>query len=209
MGLFGEGDVLTQGLIDGILDGIQMCRDIGAGAEITGHSTFQVTDCPGDALWAWIRAGAPRDYLGDINMAELTLTLRYGDRNDEVGLLQQMLNGLQAANLTVDNSFGSATETQVKAYQFQYGLVSDGVVGPKTRTQLNTDWAAHLAGEIPPDPVEEEPTPDPVEEPVDEPPTDVVVSDIETRLRELIAEVIDYDAIADAVVQKLLTRLQD
>lgn len=54
-------------------------------------------------------------------------TLRKGDSGQQVRALQKILGGL-----TVDGDFGPLTKAAVEAYQRQYGLDVDGVVGPKT-----------------------------------------------------------------------------
>lgn len=58
--------------------------------------------------------------------------------------IQKMLNGINVtygnryngARLVVDNSFGPATQTQVKRFQSWAKLAPDGSVGPKTWQQL-------------------------------------------------------------------------
>ncbi|MCC9309281.1 N-acetylmuramoyl-L-alanine amidase [Kitasatospora sp. RB6PN24] len=49
-------DLLKQGL----RDAIEYLQERGAGPEILGHKDGYPTDCPGDELYAWVRAGAPR-----------------------------------------------------------------------------------------------------------------------------------------------------
>lgn len=58
--------------------------------------------------------------------------------------VQQLVNGISAWNslgiaLTVDGSFGPATEAGVKQIQQHFGLTQDGIVGPQT-------WGALIAG---------------------------------------------------------------
>lgn len=65
-------------------------------------------------------------------------TLRIGDNNSSVGILQQLLN-FRGAGLVVDGAFGEITRARVLEFQQAIGLVRDGVVGPKT-------WAAVRAG---------------------------------------------------------------
>lgn len=50
------GDVLKNGL----RDAIEYMQANGAGGEIHGHRDDFNTDCPGDELYAWVQAGAPR-----------------------------------------------------------------------------------------------------------------------------------------------------
>jgi peptidoglycan hydrolase-like protein with peptidoglycan-binding domain len=60
-------------------------------------------------------------------------TLRRADRGDHVRTLQRELQ------LAADGIFGPITEAQVEEYQRLHGLVVDGVVGPKTWTELFND----------------------------------------------------------------------
>ncbi|KAB8162915.1 LysM peptidoglycan-binding domain-containing protein [Streptomyces sp. 3MP-14] len=47
-------------LLGGLRDAIDYLRQRGAGTQLTGHRDHRATECPGDALYAWVRAGAPR-----------------------------------------------------------------------------------------------------------------------------------------------------
>lgn len=59
MGLLGsKGDTTpTDEMIEGIKDAIAYLRSNGAGKEIKGHKDGYATKCPGDALYALVRAG--------------------------------------------------------------------------------------------------------------------------------------------------------
>lgn len=61
--------------------------------------------------------------------------LKLGQKGPEVGLLQKHLNA-KGANLKVDNDFGGKTETAVKEFQQNNGLVVDGKAGKNTRKAL-------------------------------------------------------------------------
>jgi peptidoglycan hydrolase-like protein with peptidoglycan-binding domain len=50
--------------------------------------------------------------------------------------VQQQLNALIDAGLTVDGQFGPSTEHAVRAFQAQNGLEVDGLVGPATMAAL-------------------------------------------------------------------------
>lgn len=51
----------TEEMLHGLRDAIDYLRAEGAaGDEILGHRDGHPTACPGDALYAWVRAGAPR-----------------------------------------------------------------------------------------------------------------------------------------------------
>ncbi|BDZ53499.1 hypothetical protein GCM10025870_05720 [Agromyces marinus] len=68
----------------------------------------------------------------------------YGGYASCIGNIQKMLNGISHVRgktyggytLTVDNQFGANTKTNVRRFQSYVGLVSDGIVGPKTWHQL-------------------------------------------------------------------------
>ncbi len=66
-----------------------------------------------------------------------TRTLKKGSQGDDVKWLQAALNKL-GSSLTVDGDFGSGTEAAVKAYQKNNGLTQDGIVGPATRTKIQS-----------------------------------------------------------------------
>ena len=55
---------------------------------------------------------------------------RKGDKNINVGYIQEFLNWYLECKLKIDNSFGSATESQVLLFQKKEGLKTDGVFGP-------------------------------------------------------------------------------
>jgi len=58
-GLVGEGDAVPVALLDGISDAIALCRIGGAGRAVVGHGDLFGTECPGPALRAFVKAGAP------------------------------------------------------------------------------------------------------------------------------------------------------
>jgi peptidoglycan hydrolase-like protein with peptidoglycan-binding domain len=65
--------------------------------------------------------------------------LRQGMTGNDVRYLQYKLN------ITVDGSFGPATEKAVKAYQKSKGLAVDGSVGPATQKSLGlSDFIVHI-----------------------------------------------------------------
>lgn len=60
-----------------------------------------------------------------------TKTLRIGDRNSDVKMLQIKLG------LIADGYFGKMTKAGVVLFQKAHGLVADGIVGPNTNKELN------------------------------------------------------------------------
>ena len=65
-----------------------------------------------------------------------TATLKKGSKGENVKTLQRNLNEVLGTNISVDGSFGSNTETTVKAFQKKYGLVVDGIYGPKSAAKM-------------------------------------------------------------------------
>lgn len=61
------------------------------------------------------------------------MLLKKGSKGANVKILQEFLG------ITADGDFGSGTETAVKKWQTKNGLLSDGVVGPKTWTTMGLD----------------------------------------------------------------------
>ena len=62
-------------------------------------------------------------------------TLKRGSRGNGVRWLQYELNR-RGFGLVVDGIFGQKTEDAVRAYQNQRNLISDGIVGARTRAEL-------------------------------------------------------------------------
>lgn len=62
-------------------------------------------------------------------------TIRRGSKGDIVVELQTLL-AKNGSSLKIDGIFGPGTQSAVRAYQKQHGLVVDGIVGPKTWGEL-------------------------------------------------------------------------
>ncbi|WP_263143988.1 N-acetylmuramidase family protein [Pseudomonas sp. RIT-PI-AD] len=71
------------------------------------------------------------------------MTLRHGDRGQDVRTLQLNLNRA-GAQLTVTGNYDDATEAAVRAFQQRAGLVVDGDAGPKTLSALGGGQTAHM-----------------------------------------------------------------
>lgn len=67
----------------------------------------------------------------------LIITTSQGSTGSAVTALQRQLNA-HGASLSVDGSFGPATDTAVRNYQSSHGLVVDGSAGPQTWSSLVT-----------------------------------------------------------------------
>ena len=68
--------------------------------------------------------------------AVATATLKKGSKGENVKTLQRNLNEVMDTDIKVDGSFGTITETTVKAFQKKYGLTVDGSYGPKSAAKM-------------------------------------------------------------------------
>ena len=79
----------------------------------------------------------------------LSVRLEVGDENDEVACLESQLIAAGALSESApDAVFDGRTDTAVRRFQAQNGLVVDGVVGPQTATELGV-WTGPAV--LPPD----------------------------------------------------------
>ncbi|MCL2876124.1 MAG: peptidoglycan-binding protein [Betaproteobacteria bacterium] len=95
--------------------------------------------------------------------AEPSAALKQGNSGEGVRWIQWHLNK-NGAGLTIDGSFGPATNTAVRNFQRNYELTIDGIVGPATRYALKAAVAVSATSPTPaPTPT---PTPTPAPKPV-------------------------------------------
>jgi hypothetical protein len=59
-------------------------------------------------------------------------TIRLGSFGNTVTIAQALLRSRGHSSLQVDGQFGGDTENHVRFFQHEFGLVADGIVGPKT-----------------------------------------------------------------------------
>lgn len=86
--------------------------------------------------------------ISDIDRIYST-SLRHGSKGNEVKLIQYYLNFLSFFNnrlpsIDADGIFGPATENAVKAFQSEYGLTADGIVGRDTWNRLQDAYFSTL-----------------------------------------------------------------
>lgn len=65
------------------------------------------------------------------------VTLKNGSKGEAVKELQRFLNAKLALGLVIDGSLGPKTIAVIKTWQKDNGLVSDGLVGAKTKAMMN------------------------------------------------------------------------
>lgn len=95
------------------------------------------------------------------------MVLRRGSKGPEVSDLQRRLQELQYQPGPADGVFGLRTEEAVKAFQRESGLAADGIVGARTRANLEAPQCRATSRPIepaPPRPPEQE-APGPAGEP--------------------------------------------
>lgn len=72
-------------------------------------------------------------------VSNLSTNMKQGSRYGEVKSLQEILNILGFNSGLPDGLFGPLTSKAVRAFQVSKNLVSDGIVGPKTRDAIKID----------------------------------------------------------------------
>ena len=94
----------------------------------------------------WQYWAIPAGIGGDIPVPDTKPTLRKGDAGPYVTLAQtELINrGYDLGGYGADGKFGQKTEDAVKAFQRDWGLVQDGIVGPKTWAMLESTPAKVL-----------------------------------------------------------------
>lgn len=137
LGLVGNSGLVTppDDMLHGILDAIEYLREKGgAGKEIKGHRDGYATDCPGEALYAWVKKGAPRPGGPEPQTpAWPGRYLRYPPimRGEDVRTWQAQMKKL-GYEIEVDGAYGPASREVCLRFQRDKGLDVDGIVGPDT-----------------------------------------------------------------------------
>ncbi len=136
----------TTAQLNGVRDAIEWLQSAGnAGGEIKGHKDGYATDCPGEPLYRWVQAGAPRPGGSAPAPAPVPSPvqgyptwpgryLRNFTAGDDVRAWQQRMAD-RGWRIAVDGEYGPQSERVCRAFQADKGLEQDGVVGPVT-------WAA-------------------------------------------------------------------
>ncbi|MEV7006857.1 peptidoglycan-binding protein [Streptosporangium sp. NPDC051022] len=140
----------TDAMLNGIRDAIDYLREHGgAGKEIKGHRDGYSTSCPGAALYAWVKAGAPRPDGGSSSpsttwtetLVDQLPLLSPGATGRHVKtcfyLLRARGYGKELDEHVIDPTvYGPAVVAEVKRFQAEKGLDDDGLVGKATWPRL-------------------------------------------------------------------------
>lgn len=156
--LVGEGDAQPAALIAGLADAAQMCRDWGAGNGSTGHRDHFATACPGDALYAQVKAGTfgsggsapdsavPPPAAGTAPSFPLPAGHYFGPAEGPAESHSGYYSSSDQANLdawqtrmadrgwtiTADGLYGPQTADVAASFQAEKGLGVDELIGPDT-----------------------------------------------------------------------------
>jgi len=160
-GLLGDSGLTqpTDAMLNGLRDAIEYLQAHGAGSEIKGHRDGYATSCPGEPLYAWVQAGAPRPG-GPVPPKPTPAPtpapqpsgapwpgryLRNYMTGADVRQWQQRMHD-RGWSITVDGCFGdpvkqtSQSASVCRQFQAEKGLAVDGIVGPVTwATAFRTD----------------------------------------------------------------------
>ncbi|WP_035800673.1 peptidoglycan recognition protein family protein [Kitasatospora mediocidica] len=149
--IVGTDEQDSASLLNGLRDAIEYLQQNGAGGEILGHRDGYNTDCPGDALYAWVHSGAPRPG-GSVPSQPVTppappapapaagypawpgeylrvQTPMLHDGNVQTWQRQMAQRGW---SITADGWYGPASASVCRQFQQEKNLGVDGVVGPQT-----------------------------------------------------------------------------
>lgn len=139
----------TEAMLTGLRDAVDwLRRDGGAGPEIRGHRDGYATSCPGEPLYAWVRAGAPRP-SGQTPPPQQPeqppaprpqgpawpgqyLALRSPMLHSEAVRTWQQRMRERGWSIAVDGWYGPASANVARQFQAEKGLAADGIVGPAT-----------------------------------------------------------------------------
>lgn len=131
----------TDGLLVGLCDAIDWLRGLPegqmpAGFEVLGHRDGYATDCPGDPLYAWVKAGAIRPGTvpppSDLppwpgRVLKYPPVMSGGDVTEWQARMRE-----RGWDLEVDGLYGLASRLVCLEFQRRKGLRVDGAVGRRT-----------------------------------------------------------------------------
>ena len=108
----------------------QACARAGRTLTRYGHRDGIATSCPGDRLYAWVKAGMPDPGATDDPTPQTVWG--QGDTGEKVREIQAIVGA------AVDGDWGPLTTAAVKAWQTTHGLTADGLWGPDCEAAART-----------------------------------------------------------------------
>ena len=102
-----------------------------------GHRDGISTSCPGDRLYAWVKAGMPSP--SSSTPAPAQTVWGEGDTGDKVAAIQAIVGA------DADGDWGPLTTAAVKAWQTAHGLTADGLWGPDCEAAARTTTPSTLS----------------------------------------------------------------
>jgi hypothetical protein len=136
LGLVGNSGLTipSDDMLHGICDAIDYIRREGpAGTEVKGHRDGYSTDCPGKALYAWLRHGAPRPGTDVAAWPGRVLAYPPVVEGNDVFRWQKRMRTL-GYTIVIDGAYGPHSKSICSDFQTSRGLVVDGMVGKATWT---------------------------------------------------------------------------
>ncbi len=115
----------------------QGCARAGRTLTKYGHRDGISTSCPGDRLYAWVKAGMPSP--SSSTPAPAQTVWGEGDTGEKVAAIQAIV-GAEA-----DGDWGPLTTAAVKAWQTAHGLTADGLWGPDCEAAARTTTPSTLS----------------------------------------------------------------
>ena len=93
---------------------------------------------PTETLAPLVISTEPEGEVLGVSIFIFTQNLKWSSRGNDVTELQKKLTVEKVYSGPISGFFGPLTFAGVKKFQTKYGLVADGIVGPKTRGKLNS-----------------------------------------------------------------------
>ncbi|MFI6902064.1 N-acetylmuramoyl-L-alanine amidase [Nonomuraea sp. NPDC050394] len=142
LGLVGNAGLVQppDTMLHGIIDAVEHLRAKGAaGREIKGHRDGFATDCPGEALYAWVRKGAPRpggtppdpDPPSAPPFPGRLLKYPPVMSGQDVRTWQTQMKK-RGWEIDADGAYGPASRDVCRRFQRNQGIADDGIVGQLT-----------------------------------------------------------------------------
>ena len=157
--------MIELGFLNGTADGNFGSATENAVIQFQVKNEYPATGVVDANLQAFLYAGKPKNSKGTATKISTlspaaNVSIRKGNTGDAVGELQQALMNLGYYTGNITNTYDTATQKAVKAFQKKNGLTADGVAGQETRAKLTAADAVRADATATPKPTAT-PTPAP------------------------------------------------